>query len=349
MATEKFGFIQGGKVENAIRYELYEGASEETPHLVAKQSFIQSFDIFGGMNTNGKPHESRMDHALDAASQAQPYMPIFRESEHGPKYYFRVKGKMRVTTDERVLTNVPFEGVIYVNSYEAVKFSFVRDMIVYTDNNVFEGEGDDGAGIFLDYFINPGTQNQSTGRVKVYQLDGKQEVVSAYVTDSISIYDSYDGYCRTSYIPIDALTDDLNGGCVGYFSRGEFELPVFKICFYDANFAFLHGATAAQVLDKLNKNHYLTVQQVKDLGVNTAAKYVIFSSQRPAGGNATDTDREDQVSVGKIYFPLFNYPNSLFRNSSVHPLTVKAIGDGFFFTDSPASNIVTYTRNIAVG
>lgn len=347
MATEKFGFIQGGKVENAIRYELYEGTSEETPHLVAKQSFIQSFDIFGGMNTKGKPHESEVYHDLDAASQEKSYMPIFRESEHGPKYYFRVKGKMRVTTDERVLTNVPFEGVIYVDSYEDVKFSFSRDMIVYTDNDVFEGEGDDGAGIFLNYTLNPGTDYAFNGRVKVYQLDGKQEVVAAYVTDSISIYDAYDGYCRTSYIPIDALTDDLNGGCVGYFHRNEHELPVYKICFYDANFAFLHGKNAADVLDKLNGSNYLTVQQVRDLGVNTAAKYVIFSSRRPAGGDTTD--REDQVSVGKIYFPLFNYPNSLFRNSSVHPLTVKAIGDGFFFTDSPASNLVTYTRDIAVG
>ena len=222
-------------------------------------------------------------------------------------------------------------------------------MTVYTNMDEFEGVGDDGAGIFLNYTINPGTEDSFNGMVKVYQLDGRQEVVAAYVTDSISVYDSYDGYCRTSYIPIDALTDDLNGGCVGYFSKNESQLPVFKICFYDANFAFLHGVTAAEVLTKLNGNNYLTVQQVKDLGVNTASKYVIFSSQRPAGGNATDTDREDQVSIGKIYFPLFNYPNDDFLSGNNHILTVKAIGDGFFFTDSPHSNQVIYTREIAVG
>lgn len=359
MAVEKFSFIKGDKIENAIEYSLYsrktgvDNPNVEPYKKIATQNFLQTFDIPGAITLKGKPHESRN---LDIyAFRDFVYTTITRERAFGPEYYLSFWGYMNVRTDEREFTDVPFRGILNFPSFKKIQ--------LYGDHPCSLSVESDG--IYLSIYWNEyGSEEVHFDRILVYQLDSSQQVEDVYFgNDDITYIPLYVGdagslYHRTTFIPIDSLTNDLNGGCVGYFERYEHELSVYKMVFYDENFAFLHGVNYGEIKDLIDHDissnaspGYVTVEQVKKLGVNQAAKYVIFCSAVP--GVEGTASINDQVSIGNIYFPLFNYPYEMFNDTGFYTqdgntkfeLHVVAEGDGLFFTDSlPSTPDVIYVR-----
>lgn len=318
MAT--FQYIKGNRITNALKYELWQdGDSGE--FKVATQELLQTFDIPGGISVTGTPHECpQIAIGVLEDSQYAYFTPITKETGEGFTYYVRFKGTMSVRSNGIYFTGVPFDGKMYLDTCDVVHLRFLDAMVVTN-----------GDGIYLQVEVNGNTMSKT---VKVYGLGEGTTVELASVEERVDVYSAATGYHRTTYIPIDCLTDDLNGGCVGYYSSYEHELAIYKMCFYDEDFNFLHGVGYSQIHDLLGDAGYLTVNQVKQLAVNEAAKYVIFASQ--------DTDEgTDQVSIGNIYFPLFALGTRV--NTTAYKYKVKAIADGVFFTDSEYSNKVPET------
>lgn len=349
MATQTFGFIKGNKIENALRYNLYERTgSPETGdlkfNLIATQELIQPFNIRGGMGTNGNPYELPFEawsfetgEAIksDADGYTWEMYPITKETPTGAKYYIRFSGYMNVVTNTSNLTMIPFDGVYYFNSDEPVSFKFV--------NTLRSEEGD---GIYLEFYTK--AQQDTVQQVKVFSLDTSHTIESVTPVGVLSCCDADSAFMRTTYIPIDSLTDELNGGCVGYYNQHDDIMNSYKMCFYDANFGFLHGVSYLDIVGSLegydasDEVGYLTVAQVKKLA-GDEAKYVIFSSWSFYNPDGV----VDQVSIGNIYFPLFNFKTADFMpeiDYKRHYLLVEAEGDGLFFLNSPYSNVVTYVH-----
>ena len=355
MAVETFKFIKGNKIENAMSYRLMQFYNDQATgrdqyREIKMQNLIQPFDIPGALGTDGKPvPEYYPFYEVDVVDNFTrfSYTPIVRDSASGPDYYVKFKGTMTVTTDERVFTNVPFEGTRYFFNADEHTFKIQKKLSVIT--NVPEED----RGIYLHIITESDTEGFDYHKYMVYKLDSSQEVLSAEVEfDSnvpFQIGSAAGTFRHTTFIPIDCLTDDLNGYCVGMFDwHHDAWFPYYKICFYDENFAFLHGVGKAQINEIAPDSKFLTVQQVKDLGVNQAAKYVRFTSRSLKTGQGED-ESPDNVSIGHIYFPLFHYPDSVFKhvnslNASGTVLCVEAVGDGLFFTDSPLSEDVQYNR-----
>lgn len=361
MAIQTFSFIKGNRVENALSYRLlYQSedgsVTDRNNYSVAvTQEFIQSFDIPGALGTNGEPYVELFPHGHTVDEMEDNFSigitTITKETQSGPEHYVTFEGKMTVETDERVFTGVPFKGRRYFEEHGTYKFKFKKNLNVKQVGNGPEtGEWiRDGIRLWAETEVEDPRVDYLW--FLVYGLDDSQDVVSATV-EEIYIGGASTQFRHTTFIPIDCLTDDLNGYCVGTFNEEhDAYIPYYKICFYDEKFAFLHGVGYNKI-SEVNNSGFLTVEQVKTLGVNQAAKYVRFNSRSIRYGLDGEDTSPDMVSVGHIFFPLFHYPDSvIFPNfaSSVTTLNqsfrVEAVGDGLFFTDSPMSDAEEYSRH----
>lgn len=323
MAT--YYYVHGNKVENAKYYELYRKNPDETYTYFAKQDFQQTLHapvngsvIRGPIGKDGKPAE--MDYSLaHGAGQVngQFFMPMAKLTQDGYRYYVRFTGRMNVDTTTATLNYVDYNGILYLPSQQQVGSITVEDdMDIRSD------------GIYL---------KTSLGDVNVYSADIDTDTVQgAYIVD-VSIWSAPSEYCRTEPILIESLTDDLTGGyCYGKISYAYFATTVYEIAFYDENLGFLGGAEYDDITSIFNgPKPFLSVSdinkistQIMDVSNLNAKKFVVFSG---AYNQDDKDDSPDVVSIGNIYFPLFDPTYPVKKGDK---FVVRAIADGFFFKDS---------------
>lgn len=290
--------------------------------------------LIGAIGKDGKP-ASNLITLVSGDTSGQYFTPMVELTQDGYVYYLRFMGLMRVRTSTAgYLENVPFDGKLYLSSQDIVtKVKCEENMTIKAD------------GIYLKISI-----DGSSKEVKVYDAIIDTAVVTeAVVWSVIEIHRAVDDYHRTEYIPVSVLTDDHNGYCFGAMSSSAYDSanePIYKIAFYDENLSFLGGVRYSDITTYFKgAKKYLTKEEIGKLmasklgesGYNTV-KYLVFSSFR-TGQDYDPPNNIDFVSIGLIYFPLFDTQYNVREGDR---LIVRAQADGFFFRDSD-SNEVVYT------
>lgn len=326
-----YQYIKGNKVENALGYKLWKVNVElgtDGKYKVVDNSAIQletrgltiPMSIYGQISRAGVPAEK--SHSLHNAGTS--VIPNVKPSPSGYVYYLRVAGKMNLKlTDGTTRTKVSFSGIIdNLTSQVPVTIATKKEKggIYLADN---------GKSVYLETTL---------GDVKVYDLKQYSATEVAFYDILLYVYGAHEDYKRTDFIPIDSLTDDLDGYCVGAFSASSgLEGLYYKVAFYETldYSSFVVGAVFGDKDGIEINKEYLTVQDVKNILTNYTtdwqekAKYVIFcSSTAKTAGNDSG---EDRVSVGTSYFPLWKKYDALTNGGY---LAVTATGDNVFFADS---------------
>ena len=239
---------------------------------------------------------------------------------------------MNVDSYQGYSSNVPFQGIFYLDEPDTVSFSYTG--LGYDIVSSSETYG----WAYLD---------SSVGKIPVFDLKDTS-VIALSLADVVTVFYADLKYRHTDFIEIDALTDDIydednNRVCVGKFDQPTNAATVYKVAFYsDMDYSTCVSARTYEGLKAffgVPQKPYLTAKEVKDLSLaieanKDPAKYVIFTSNKPTSG-------EDKVSIG-IYFPLYGQYDKLVPGST-YELAVKAEGDDITFRDSVYSYAREYT------
>lgn len=340
---------------NAMRYELYRWRGElanidkdeelqkdSNWALVDVQNKIQTFGINGAMTSSGKPYEDKFDIPFDGTATSYEF-PITEETPNGLSGYFRVSCKITVVSNGKIFSGVTANGKFSVSVGR--KYSFKTQQLVVDYNGDY--------GIFAKINVTPKDGSSYEKYVKVFDLDVGHKVSSA-LFESVSISRALLNFNRTTYIPISCLTDSVEpeqNGCVGYYSKRASNDNVFRILFFNNKLEFVKGLTYEQIIKELGyvddaEIGWINVSQINQLATTGDIEYVVFVSKQLNTDPALETDG---VSIGNIYFPLFNMIDGYFKDGNTTPttspyLSVRSIGDGLFFSDSEYSKPKKYER-----
>ena len=362
-----FHYIQGkgelAEIKNAIGYELAIKNANNTYTEVARRYKRQSLNIPGAIWNDGmlylEPRRCNKGATLSV-------LPLTKYTGDGSVHYVKVSGSMTVemVTSSNAIIPIPdkiygaaFEGIYYLDSYAPITFSY-GSLSIGTD------------GVYLE--VKSSTLGNTYDRIKVYDLSAmeKDNIKNIYMDKTyVTVTGVYNNVYRSSFIPLPVLTDDLNGSCFGYFhnyATDAAEGTYIKLAFYKSpsysTDSFIAGFTGADIKTKFGEEkNYLTTTEIRTLASELAGikfvglapgspdeKYadinnwfVVFCSRRDEAVPAAGTD---VVSIGKVFFPLFENDYATLKGAGTYNLAVRAIGDGTFFSDSEYSGTISYTK-----
>lgn len=349
MAT--FQYIKGNNeltgIPNAQKYVLFRrhGNSESnyTYDKLAEQEVIQNITVPGSMYLGEELRRAKHVPMSGGEGVVSGIFPLRRLTETGYRYYVRFKGEMTVNIEGRV----PIEYQEFVGDLDLGESPEGGSQFI-----IFESMEIRADGIYL---------RVATGvYVNVYKIDTSswgENSTARVVSNEVVVYERDANYRHTEYIPLQCLTDSIDWTGSGYYKAcvGPFDVSNDddnKITFYNKNLKYLGVVKASEIraakeAGDIFSSEYLSYDDVAAFGdrfydssnvEETTPFFVVFSSALE--------ENTDKVSVGEVYFPMFALERDLVPGKlsadETNVLVVKAIGDGFFYLDSPYSEPIDY-------
>lgn len=351
MATLRY--ITGQQIDGADKYHLYSVISEEDKEKerVETRDTLQRF-THRGIMVDGKIEEDEDKYYFNSMN-IWSGRPIRYLTEEGVKLGFRITGYVDVVGVGGWQTKRGFDVICYVpNSLEDTNVSV----------EVANGIADEAGAYYLQVKIEDDVDwrlipiFESNGDYKYVGFNTKE---NNYVTiHRVAIAEVY---YHTDYIYIPCLSDNFrplnepDPVCVGPFNLKD-GLGYHKVSFYNKNLKFVGGCDTSRIKEFFTANGlpeypYLTKDQVILLGryvTGTSGqndenypRFVVFCSRKYMGEDQTQDDR---VSVGNVYFPLFETSVNYNLNDG-DKLAVTADSSSDYYKESYLSNVVTHTIN----
>jgi hypothetical protein len=344
MATLRY--IAGQQIDGADKYHLYLVINEEDKEKerVETRDVLQGFNHMGIM-IDGKVKEEQRNYYFKSMDRWFG-KPIRYLTEEGVKLGFRITGYVDIVGVGGFITKRGFDVICYVEPE--------------LENTNVDVEVADGIASEANaYYLQVKIEKESDWRlIPIFENNGDYEHVyfnskeNGYVTiHHVAIAESY---WHTDYIYIPSLTDNIvpygetNPVCVGRFDLST-DLGYDKLSFYNKNLKFLGGAKVSYIsVDAGYENvEYLTKDQVQAIAIDVTGitdttnedypRFVVFCSRKSG-------DPADRVSVGNVYFPLFE-TSVTYNIGDGDKLAVTADSSSDHYTESALSNVVTYTIN----
>ena len=342
-------------ITGADKYKLYKrtyqpgtGLQQYTDTHIDTSKNLKEFP-FPGIMVNGKEYEySQSLDPKQGESSAKNGRPLRVLTENGIRYCIKIETQVMVYHGDGLSTARDCRGVHYFDEEVDDITDFRFWVSSAADNIFFDGDGYslkcylDGKEIYIrivddeDYI--QGVSFGKTGSlVKLY---------------SNLYHDTYD-HTHSEYIPLWVLEDGWEplGGvgrvCVGPFDLSGDDLDYNKMSFYDKNLKFVGGADTGYLAEKYGSSkRYFTRSEVLVIAQGITGKtsdeeegypeFVVFTSRT--------TNSEKNYTCEDGYFPLFAIPEHLFDDGE-NTLFVTADSDSKYYTESPASNLESYTVN----
>lgn len=344
MATLQY--IAGQQITGADKYHLHLVIDKEAGETerIETRDVLQGFNHMGIM-IDGKVKEEQRNYYFKSMDRWFG-KPIRYLTEEGVKLGFRITGYVDIVGVGGFITKRGFDVICYVE----------REL----ENTDVDVEVANGIAVEASvYYLQVKINKESDWRlIPIFEDNGNYEMVffdskeNGYVTiHHVAIAESY---WHTDYIYIPCLSDNIapDGGtdrvCVGRFDLAQ-DLGYDKLSFYNKNLKFLGGAKVSYIAGEFGYEvvEYLTKDDVQHLAMDATGisdtthedypRFVVFCSRKSGSP-------EDKVSVGNIYFPLFE-TSAGYNLSDGNKLAVSADSSNDYYTESNLSPVVTYTTN----